>query len=216
MRRDLTVRSAPCDVWRVLEIQKRKSPTNSLLKAQSLFFRILLVPAAILTAASANLQIARASRAASLPPAVLQKAPVLHQVGKGSQNYLGLRVYQVTLWAASNRWKPEEPHALDVEANRAISTTQLTDAGMNEMTRLGVGSSQQRQAWRRELERVLPAVNRGDQLVVLCAPDHKTFFFYNGRERGEIDDPAFGTAFFSIWLDPRTNNPALRKSLLNH
>lgn len=164
----------------------------------------------------ANPRIARASRAASLPPAVLEKAPVLHQVGKGSQNYFGLKVYQVTLWAASNRWKPEEPHALDLESNRAISTDQLTDAGMNEMTRIGVGTSQQRQAWRRELERVMPAVNRGDQVVVFCAPSHKTFFFYNGRERGEIDDPDFGAAFFSIWLDPRTNNPALRKSLLNH
>jgi hypothetical protein len=216
MRRDLTVRSAPCDVWRVLEIQKRNSPSSSLLKAQRRFFRILLVlvPAGILTAAS--LKIAHASSGASLPPAVLQKAPALHQVGRGSQNYFGLRVYQVTLWAASNRWKPEEPHALDLEANRAISTNQLTDAGMNEMTRLGIGSSQQRQAWRRELERVLPAVNRGDQVVVFCAPSHKTFFFYNGRERGEIDDPDFGTAFFGIWLDPRTNNPALRKSLLNH
>jgi hypothetical protein len=216
MCRDLTMRSAPCDLWRVLEIQKRNSPSSSPLKAQRRFFRILLVllPAGILI--GANPQIAGASRAASLPPAVLQKAPVLHQVGKGSQNYFGLKVYQVTLWAASNRWKPEEPHALDLESNRAISTNQLTDAGMNEMTRLGVGNFQQRQAWRRDLERVLPAVNRGDQLVVFCAPNHKTFFFYNGRECGEIDDPDFGAAFFSIWLDPRTNNPALRKSLLNH
>ncbi|HZC44850.1 MAG TPA: chalcone isomerase family protein [Candidatus Acidoferrum sp.] len=167
-------------------------------------------------AATANLQIARAQSRASLPPAVLQKAPALHQVGRGSHSYFGLRVYQVTLWAASNRWNPDEPHALDLESNRAIPSNQLTDAGMDEMNRLGVGTPQQRQAWRREMERVLPSVNRGDQVVVFCAPNHKTYFFYNGRERGEIDDPVFGAAFFGIWLDPRTNNPALRRSLLNH
>ncbi len=133
------------------------------------------MPAGILTAA--NPQIARASSAASLPPAVLQKAPVLHQVGKGSQNYFGLRVYQVTLWAASRQWKPDEPHALDLESNRALSSSQITDAGMNEMTRLGVGNSQQRQAWRRELERVMPAVNRGDQVVVFCAPEPQDLLF---------------------------------------
>jgi hypothetical protein len=171
--------------------------------------------AGIAMAATANLQIAQAQSRASLPPAVLQKAPTLHQIGRGSQNYFGLRVYQVTLWAANNRWNPDEPHALDLESNRAMSANQITDAGMNEMNRLGVGTAQQRQAWRGQLQRVLPSVNRGDQLVVFCAPNHKTYFFYNGRERGEIDDPAFGAAFFSIWLDPRTNNPALRRSLLN-
>ena len=105
---------------------------------------------------------------------------------------------------------------LDLESNRAISSSQLTDAGMDEMNRLAVGTSAQRQAWRRELEQVMPAVKKGDQVVAFCAPDHKTSFFYNGVKRGEIADPAFGAAFFSIWLDPRTKNPALRKSLLNH
>jgi hypothetical protein len=131
-------------------------------------------------------------------PAVLQQAPALNQIGKGSQSYFGLRVYHVTLWAASDRWNPEEPHALYLESNRAISKDQLTDAGMSEMDRLGLGNSHQRQAWRKEMERVLPSVNRGDQLVVFCAPNPKTFFFYNGRELGEIDDPAFGAAFFGI------------------
>jgi hypothetical protein len=176
---------------------------------------LVLVSMGILTAA--NLRIACAQSRASLPPAVMQKAPpVLHQVGSGSHSYFGLRVYQVTLWAANEKWNPNEPHALDLESNRAISSSQLTDAGMDEMNRLGVGTSAQRQAWRRELERVMPSVSKGDQVVAFCAPNHKTYFFYNGRERGEIADAAFGAAFFGIWLDPRTKNPALRKSLLNH
>jgi hypothetical protein len=201
---------------RVLRKSQANSGSDSLLKVQRLFIRMLLVlvPAGILGAA--NIQIARAASSASLPPGVLQQAPTLNQIGKGSQSYFGLRVYHVTLWAASDRWNPEEPHALDLESNRAISKDQLTDAGMSEMDRLGLGNSQQRHTWRKEMERVLPSVNRGDQLVVFCAPNHKTFFFYNGREHGEIDDPAFGAAFFGIWLDPRSKNPSLRKSLLNH
>ena len=167
-------------------------------------------------AATTYAPFARATTQATLPAAVLQKVPSFHQVGKGSHSYLGLRVYHVALWATSNRWNPDEPHALDLESNRAISRDQLTEAGMSEMTRLGLGNPGQLQVWRKEMERVLPSVKRGDQLVVFTAPNHKTFFFYNGDERGEIDDPAFGGAFFSIWLDPRTKNPALRKSLLNH
>jgi hypothetical protein len=165
---------------------------------------------------AAHAPFAGAATKAILPEAVLQKVPSFHQVGKGSHSYLGLRVYHVALWATGNRWNPDEPHALDLESNRAISRDQLTEAGMSEMTRLGVGNPGQLEAWRKEMERVLPSVKRGDQLVVFHAPNHKTFFFYNGDDRGEIDDPTFGAAFFSIWLDPRTKNPALRKSLLNH
>lgn len=186
------------------------------MKAHKRSFRKLPFLLSALIFAGANPSIARAQNRASLPPAVQQKAPSLQQIGKGSQSYFGLRVYQVTLWAANPRWNPDEPHALDLESNRAIPANQLTDAGMDELNRLNVGTPQQRQAWRGQMARIMPAVNRGDQIVVFNAPNHKTYFFYNGRERGAIDDPAFGAAFFSIWLDPRTKNPALRRSLLNH
>jgi Chalcone isomerase-like len=185
-------------------------------RAQRQFIRTLLgfVLAGSLTATNPPIILGAAKTA--LRPAVLQQVPTFHQIGKGSHSYFGIKVYHVTLWAMSGRWNPEEPHALDLESNRAISKDQLTAAGITEMTRLGVGTPHQLQAWRKEMERVLPSVNRGDQLVVFCAPNRKTFFFQNGDDRGEIDDPAFGAAFFSIWLDPRTKNLALRKSLLNH
>lgn len=160
--------------------------------------------------------LASTMQAASLPPAVMQNGTPLHQIGKGSQSYFGLKVYHVTLWGANQRWNPDEPHALDLESNRSVSSELLVDAGAKEMNRLGVGTPQQRQAWRAELQRLMPSVKSGDQLVVYCAPNHKTFFYLNGNERGQLADPAFGAAFFSIWLDPRTSNPGLRKSLLNH
>ncbi|MGH7914646.1 MAG: chalcone isomerase family protein [Candidatus Binataceae bacterium] len=186
------------------------------LRARRQLVRALLafVLAGALTAA--KLPIILAATEAALPSAVLRQVSTFHRIGKGSHSYFGLKVYHVTLWATSGRWNPEEPHALDLESNRAISKEQLAAAGMSEMIRLRVGTPHQLQAWRKEIERVLPSVNQGDQLVVFCAPNHKTFFFYNGNDRGEIDDPAFGAAFFSIWLDPRTKNLALRKSLLNH
>jgi hypothetical protein len=189
---------------------------NSSPKSRRRSVRRLLVLASAAILAAANPSTARAQNRATLPPAVQQKAPGLQQIGKGSQNYLGLKVYNVTLWAPNTRWNPDEPHALDLESNRAISANQLTDAGMGEMNRLALGTPQQRQAWRAQMAQLVPPVSRGDQVVVFNAPNHKTYFFYNGRERGSIDDPAFGSAFFSIWLDPRTKNQALRRSLLNH
>jgi hypothetical protein len=204
-----------CD-YRVAGKSKGKSRLNPLKKHNRVFTPtlLLLVSAAILAATNASL--ANTMRAASLPPAVLQNPPPLHQIGKGSHSYFGIKVYQVTLWGTANRWNPEEPHALDLESNHSISGDKLADAGTKEMDRLGIGTAQQRQGWRADLQRILPAVKSGDQLVIFTTPNHKTHFYYNGRDRGEIADPAFGAAFFSIWLDPRASNPSLRKSLLNH
>jgi hypothetical protein len=39
-------------------------------------------------------------------------------------------------------------------------------------------------------------------------------FWRNGAPLGEVADPAFSRAFFSIWLDPRTSAPELRAALL--
>ena len=185
-------------------------------KGHSILIGMLTVFVEVAIGAWAGQSYANTLRPASLPPAVLQNGTPLHQIGKGSQSIFGLKVYHVTLWGVNERWSPDQPHALDIESNRSVSSGQLVDAGAKEMTRLGVGTPQQREAWRADLQRLMPSVKSGDQLVVYCAPNHKTLFYLNGNERGEIADPQFGAAFFSIWLDPRTSNPSLRKSLLNH
>ena len=185
-------------------------------RARRLFSRTISVLILLGSTTAAGPKTLAAAATPALPSAVLEQVPAFHQVGKGTHSYFGLKVYHVTLWATGARWNPDEPHALDLESNRAISRDQLTAAGMDEMARLGLGSPQQLQSWRAAMDRLLPSVKQGDQLVIFCAPNHKTSFFYNGHTRGEINDPAFGPAFFSIWLDPRARNAALRKSLLNH
>ncbi|NDA55758.1 MAG: hypothetical protein EBX61_05545 [Betaproteobacteria bacterium] len=39
-------------------------------------------------------------------------------------------------------------------------------------------------------------------------------FIHNRQLRMDLNDAAFAKAFFGIWLDPRTTEPALRKSLI--
>ena len=46
-------------------------------------------------------------------------------------------------------------------------------------------------------------------------PEQASRFFLDGKLIGEIDDPEFGPAFFSIWLHPKTSAPKLRRLLLN-
>ena len=152
----------------------------------------------------------------ALPAAVRKQAPDLRELGKGSQRLWGIRVYDASLWVVSNTWNPDEPHALQVEVQRAIPADVLVKAGGSEFDRLQVGDASKRTVWKSELAKVMPSIKKGERFVAFTAPNHATFFYLNGRDVGEINDPTFGPAFFSIWLDPRTANPALRKSLLNH
>ena len=54
----------------------------------------------------------------------------------------------------------------------------------------------------------------GDRITGLNLPQTGVRYYYNGKLLGEIRDREFAKAFFGIWLDPRTSEPALRKQLL--
>jgi Chalcone isomerase-like len=59
-------------------------------------------------------------------------------------------------------------------------------------------------------------VKSGDKLTGVFLPKQGTRFFFNGRLTAEINDPAFGDAFFAIWLDEKTKQPGLRRALLGN
>ena len=61
---------------------------------------------------------------------------------------------------------------------------------------------------------LFPDVQAGQRLAGVHVPGQATEFYFDGRPIGRIDDPAFGAAFFGIWLDARTTAPDLRASLL--
>ena len=44
--------------------------------------------------------------------------------------------------------------------------------------------------------------------------DGATQFYFGDRLLGEVPDPAFGPAFFAIWLDAKCRYPEVRDGLL--
>ena len=82
------------------------------------------------------------------------------------------------------------------------------------MTKLGYGTTEQRARWGELLKKMLPDVDAGDFLTGVNVPQRGVRFYQNGKPIGSIEDREFAQAFFGIWLDPRTSEPALRKQLL--
>jgi hypothetical protein len=150
--------------------------------------------------------------AASVLPGSAERWMVL---GDAELRWLGLRIYNAALWVPQgSRWSSDRPFALEIRYGRAIKSRRLVEVSLEEMQRMGVAEAVQLEAWRAALETAFPDVERDDTIIGLRKPDGGVSFFHRGETTVEIDDPAFAQAFFAIWLDERTREPAMRKRLL--
>jgi hypothetical protein len=152
--------------------------------------------------------------APELAPAVLTLMPELKLRGGGEQIFLGLSVYDGYYWGPGGGWSPDQPFALELVYHRRLYGAMIAERSVEEMARLGYGTPRQRERWGEQMRRIFPDVDEGDCLIGVNLPHEGARFFRNGAPIGSVDDRNFARAFFAIWLDPRTSEPALRKRLL--
>jgi hypothetical protein len=149
-----------------------------------------------------------------LAPSVLALLPEVALRGRGELTFFGLSIYDGYFWSPTPDWSPQQPFALELVYHHPFQGADIAKRSVVEITRLGYGSPEERARWSEQMERVFPDVSVGDRLTGVNLPDKGVRFFRNGRMLGEIDDCQFARAFFAIWLDPRTSEPALRQKLL--
>lgn len=151
-----------------------------------------------------------------LPDPVLSQAPGIRPLGRGRHTLWGIRMYDATLWIVGEDFAVTEPHALDVESGKSVSSDILVKTATDEMSRLNLGDAARLAAWRLEMTRLIPNLKSGDQIVIFCPHDGKTLTYYNGRSFGEVDDTTLCPAIINVWLHPQSRSKDLRKSLLGH
>jgi len=182
-------------------------------RALLLWLLLLSLPSAVLIVLSTTPRTAAANAAA-----VKQMLPEASVMGSGSFRWLGLKLYDASLWVDRSNFNPETwqraPLALELNYARSLDGKRIADASIDEMKKLGIGSAAQHKAWGEAMRQVFPNVDSTTQLTGLYQPGQATRFFRNGVAIGEIADPEFGPAFFAIWLHPKTTAPKLRTALL--
>jgi len=142
------------------------------------------------------------------------QAGAMGPVGEGTLRWFGLKVYEARLWAAGSAPDFARPLRLELRYARALRGAAIAERSDEEIARLGFGSPAERAAWSAAMRRLFPDVAAGDTLAGEHVPGFGARFWRNGAPLGEVPDPAFSRAFFSIWLDPRTSAPELRAALL--
>lgn len=141
-------------------------------------------------------------------------------LGTGALRFFGFKAYDANLWnsgapvAGANPFAAKGLYALEIVYNTGIKADEIVNVSLVEMARLRKLTDAQVKAWTTEMQRTFPSVVTGDRLTGLHVPKVGTRFFFNSRLISEINDPAFGEAFFAIWLDEGTKRAELRKQLL--
>jgi hypothetical protein len=138
----------------------------------------------------------------------------MNPVGEGTLRWFGLKIYDARLWAPGGAPDFSRPLRLELRYARALRGAAIAERSDAEIARLGFGTAQERAAWLTEMKRLFPDVAPGDTLAGEHVPEFGARFWRNGAPLGEVPDPGFSRAFFSIWLDPRTSAPELRAALL--
>jgi Chalcone isomerase-like len=138
----------------------------------------------------------------------------LEPLGDGTMRWFGLKIYEARLWTAGGAPDFGQPFRLELRYARALRGEAIAERSAEEIERLGFGTAGQRERWLAAMRRLFPDVAEGDAIAGEHLPGRGARFTRNGRPLGEVADPEFSRAFFSIWLDPRTSEPGLRAALL--
>jgi Chalcone isomerase-like len=182
-----------------------------------LLLSVLVGASAVSSAASAIGNALPDVHAPPLPAAVTSLVPNLEAKGGGEMTFMTLSVYAAYFYCIDRArcgWSPELPFAMQLVYQRSLVGARIAERSVEEITKLGYGTPEQRERWGGQMKRFFVDVVAGDHITGVNLPQLGVRFYYNGKLLGEIADHEFAKAFFAIWLDPRTSDPALRKKLL--
>lgn len=157
------------------------------------------------------------SRAATLPQPVLEQGYALQKVGAGELRWLGIAIYQASLWTSTGSFTgfgSPETVALSLDYQRAFKRDDLIRITDTAWRRLGTTDPAERERWLAELRHTWSDVGPGQNVTTVVIHNGPTRFYDRRGRFGQVDDPAFGPAFLSIWLDPRSVVGDLRIRLL--
>jgi len=149
-----------------------------------------------------------------LPVALASEVPLLRPLGEGRLRWFGLHVYDSSLWVPGEAWSFDRVFALDIRYAMNIRGRDLTKRSLEEMRKLGFSDPARLRRWEEAMDRVFPDIRPGDRLVGVNIPGREARFYSQDRLLGTVPDPEFARAFFGIWLDEKTSEPALRARML--
>jgi hypothetical protein len=158
---------------------------------------------------------AAAIASTGLPDPLPERGQLL-KVGGGQLSWLGMDIYDASLWTDTGRYEgfaDGRTVALSLWYQRSFTRDELLGITNTAWRRLGVDQAS-RERWLAKLRDLWSDVQRGDNVTTVVESGGATRFYDESRYLGRVDDPTFGPAFLAIWLDARSVVRNLRVQLL--
>ena len=148
------------------------------------------------------------------PALVSSLVPGARVVGGGRLTWLGFHAYDAVLYAGNARFNDNAAFALELTYARKFKGAAIAERSVVEIRKLGLADERELAEWQGLLAGLFPDIVPGDRLIGVSLADGTLRFIHNDRALGTLNDERLRRAFFSIWLDPRTSAPDLRRKLL--
>lgn len=138
--------------------------------------------------------------------------------GQANMRWFGLLLYEARLWTLdafdSKHWA-DQRFALELVYARSFDGVKIAQASLELMQAQHGKVAERDRQWLAWMQQGFPNIQAKDRLLGLHqGAKEGCRFVHNRQVRLDIPDAHFAKAFFGIWLDPRTTEPALRRSLI--
>ncbi len=153
-------------------------------------------------------------QAAEISPAISQNLAPSYLIGDSDLNFYGLKVYHIALWSVEKKFSYDKKFAVQIRYNMNFSKEKLAQRSINEIERIHVLSSQEKEDYLIALKKIFSSVKKGDEKVALFIPNQGVEMFYNGKLSGKISDQKLARLFVDIWLDERGSYPKVTQKIL--
>lgn len=129
----------------------------------------------------------------------------------------GFEVYDARLWTPvgfRHSQYAQYSFALELQYLRRLEGAAIASRSIDEMRRVGSFTDAQAQSWLAAMRELFPNVSAGERITGVNLPGVGAEFWVNGQRVGAVNDLAFASLFFGIWLDERSSEPKMRAQLL--
>lgn len=139
--------------------------------------------------------------------------PEFKKVGEAHMQYLLWDIYDAQLFTLSGHYKQNtHPVKFTLTYLRDIDAEDIVKATNEQWQHLGKTTLSKKYSSR--LLKIWPNIKEKDTLTLVTSTQGQSFFYFNGKKIGSIEDTEFANDFLAIWLSENTSEPKLRKQLL--
>lgn len=152
----------------------------------------------------------------SLPSIAFSEDMQWKTVGQARLQVLFWPVYQAKLATTNGKYTGNQlPARLELQYLRDFKAQALLDSTEDEWQHLGINNPNSK-TWINQLQRIWPDISQNDRLAIVVDSDSYSYFYWNDKFIGSVDDPEFSQAFLDIWLSKNSSQPKNRELLVGN